>query len=83
MSTIFQDMDNEGGASYNIRAFEIECSNLNKMGLTEWYALPLTDRELKVACMVMPNLFGRLQAMQAAVNAKLAQARAQAAANKG
>jgi len=56
------------GAEYNMRALEVQCSNHNGIGLSEWYNVSVQERAWKVAGMLVPVLTSALYATQQAAN---------------
>ena len=51
------------GAKYNIRAWEIQCCNLNGLSVEEWYWMRDGERTWKVAAMLLPNVMGAFEAI--------------------
>ena len=68
LSELYDDLPDRGMA-YNSRQLEMECANIHGiMDLGDWYAIPLIQREWKVAAMIVPRL---LSAMESDRQAKI------------
>lgn len=49
------------GMAYNLLQLEVQCSNLNRMSISEWYCAPIEEREMKVASMMLPSIATTLE----------------------
>ncbi len=48
---------------YNLRAWEMQCCNVNGMSTSEWYWMNVKDRTWKLAGMLLPNISAVLSEM--------------------
>jgi hypothetical protein len=51
----------DSGIEYSPRVLEMQCTNDNGMSATDWYFMPLVEREWKVAATMLPNVYAALE----------------------
>lgn len=61
----------DSGVEFNIRAYEMQCCNLNGMDVDDWYNIPVGRRCWKVAGMLLPSVMASLQSVRETRDLKL------------